>query len=579
MAVVVSKATIMDYLDTTDPDILNKFSNIIESLFHKAEGVIVKSITDIDGYTVLKFSDDTEQTFAPKAVVDALISGIRPPLYIADTPTEDGSYPPQEEGTYPNAGGLTYLPNTLNAEGGDQGYKVNFIKSGATWTKERFNLNIDLTQIGSDDIDVADQTKLAQMSVVKAEQEDRSEADTTLKNKIDLISLVKYDFNTFFTNNIYVKIDGTEVVSGSWQTSDYIPISEALNSISKLNGHPNIFNISFYTEKNISSLLGAGNIKANATTPLFQTITLTSDLIPEGALYVRFCSEQEASEVQLQLTLEKINKQVTINANNSANFAHFSFDDVRYVLMDLISNEATYTSCFENPFLAKLREFNETYGAKFSLFCYTAHAGFSISNVPTKFATEFKNNSHWLKFGLHINASYPNYSATTAAQALADYNSFTSAVSNFTGTLKAIDRCPRLSNFAGNLESIIAMRNANAGIVGLLSAYDTRDSYYLTTQESEFIFYNGKLIDTINQLTFFTSIKTLETVDETVILPALLTLPKWNVSPYLILMMHEYAIYGDDFILQTAMVDKITYACEFANDYDYKWEFPMNKII
>lgn len=74
MSVVVSKATIMSYIGTTDPDILNKFSNIIESLFHKQEGKIVKTITELDGFTTITFSDDSTQTFAKKELIDILMA-------------------------------------------------------------------------------------------------------------------------------------------------------------------------------------------------------------------------------------------------------------------------------------------------------------------------------------------------------------------------------------------------------------------------------------------------------------------------------------------------------------------------
>jgi hypothetical protein len=71
---VVSKATILGYLGTVDEAVLNQINNILESHFHKTEGLIVKSITDVDGYTVVKFSDDSEKTFAPKEIIDVLIA-------------------------------------------------------------------------------------------------------------------------------------------------------------------------------------------------------------------------------------------------------------------------------------------------------------------------------------------------------------------------------------------------------------------------------------------------------------------------------------------------------------------------
>lgn len=59
-------------------------------------------------------------------------SGFQGTIVIADTPATDGIYRPTEEGTYTNAGGLTYLPSTT-----DEGYQVEFVLNGGVWVKSR----------------------------------------------------------------------------------------------------------------------------------------------------------------------------------------------------------------------------------------------------------------------------------------------------------------------------------------------------------------------------------------------------------------------------------------------------------
>ena len=76
MATIVSKATIIDYLGTDDQDIINKFSNIIESLFHKAEGVIVKSIIETEDKVMITFSDETTKTFYNSDFIDSILVAI-----------------------------------------------------------------------------------------------------------------------------------------------------------------------------------------------------------------------------------------------------------------------------------------------------------------------------------------------------------------------------------------------------------------------------------------------------------------------------------------------------------------------
>lgn len=62
--------------------------------------------------------------------IQGAVSGFQGTIAIADTPTEDGVYSPTEAGTYTNAGGLIYAPETT-----DKGLMVQFIKTGGSWTK------------------------------------------------------------------------------------------------------------------------------------------------------------------------------------------------------------------------------------------------------------------------------------------------------------------------------------------------------------------------------------------------------------------------------------------------------------
>ena len=274
-----------------------------------------------------------------------------------------------------------------------------------------------------------------------------------------------------------------------------------------------------------------------------------------------------------------IKRQIATLANNAKTpkFAHLSFDDVQYCMMDLQTNADTYTSIFDNPFFAMLKDLHDTYGAVVSLYLFLTNSMDGISGYPDKFAVDFADNADWLKFGLHQGGS--NYASTTAQTALTDYNTFTSNIVRIAGTVDAIDRCPRLGNFAGNSDSMLAMRDADAGIVGLLSAYDTRDSYYLSSADSAFVYKHGRLYDTVNRLTFFRSLMAMEAQAPTNTLPPLRTLAGVNGSDYAILMMHEYGVYGSDYVISTPMKDRLVYACNFAKQNGYVWDFPMNRII
>ena len=264
------------------------------------------------------------------------------------------------------------------------------------------------------------------------------------------------------------------------------------------------------------------------------------------------------------------------NVSENAYFAHLSFDDVEYCMLDLKNNAETYDSIFDNPFFAMLKKLHETYGAVISLYLFLNNSDGGISAYPTSFSSEFAENADWLKFGIHQGAS--NYASTSAEAALSDYNNFTSNIVNIGGTVDIIDRCPRLGNFAGNLNSMLAMRDANGGIVGLLSAYDDRDSYYLSSADSAYLFNHGKFCDSEHHLTFFRTIKTFEVANPSTELPKLLTLAGMNGAPYGIIMMHEYGIYGSEYTLDTTMKERLEYACGWMTSHGYAWDFPMNRI-
>lgn len=258
---------------------------------------------------------------------------------------------------------------------------------------------------------------------------------------------------------------------------------------------------------------------------------------------------------------------------NSYKFAHISFDDVRYCMEDITANAGDYTSIFDNPFFAKLKEWHETYGAIFSLYLFTEN----MANYTTAFATEFSDNADWLKFGFHSINGNSNFENTTGVVAAAAYDDFVDNIISIAGTVEVIDRLPRLGNFKGNLESMLAVRDCKCGIVGALSAYDTRDSYYLNSADSAYVKDHGKLYDATNYMTFYRTIMTMEVINPSTSLPQLLTKAEYNNSDYLIGMMHEYEIYTSSYALVSSMADRIEYACNWAVTNGYEWDYPMHR--
>ena len=278
------------------------------------------------------------------------------------------------------------------------------------------------------------------------------------------------------------------------------------------------------------------------------------------------------------LDLEK-NLQL-VNSKYNPRFAHISFDDVNFSLQDLINNSASYTSIFQNPFFELLKTLNTNYGAIFSCYCFNENtAGYNISNLPTKFITELKSVSSWLKFGFHSLNSSTNYASGVGTTVKSHYNNFINAIVPFAG-IDSVDRVVRLQNFAGNLETCLALRDTNCGIIGLLTADDTRNSYYLTTAQSTYINSHERINDVSNFLQFFKTETRFESSSSILsFLTNLKTIQNANLSTELVMFTHEYELYpsaGGSII--SSMNTKLETVCNWVKQNGYVWDYPMNRI-
>src|SRR5690606_19583820 len=274
--------------------------------------------------------------------------------------------------------------------------------------------------------------------------------------------------------------------------------------------------------------------------------------------------------------VENINSRLA-----SSKYMHMSFDDVNVVLKHLNDNADVFVSIFENPFLGQLKRLHDTYGMVFSLYCFNENPAifWSIENTTSNFANEFAKNSHWLKFGFHSKNNSTNYAESTAWYAKTDYTAFVNAMYSITGTTDTIDRAVRLQNFAGNIESCLAMRDEPCGLMGLLTADDNRNSYYLT---DNYIKSHDRFKDTENILDFFKSETRLESAtitDISTFLAQYVSPIRANTAREMIMFNHEYSIYPQPRgSVITAMIEKIDECAQWALENGYSYDFPMNRI-
>lgn len=255
---------------------------------------------------------------------------------------------------------------------------------------------------------------------------------------------------------------------------------------------------------------------------------------------------------------------------------HISFDDVVACITNLSTN--TYSSLFDEPFFGWLKEMHTEYGARFSLYIYDL---VKLAAVPTIYRQEFSDARDWLKFGLHAKKSGYNYSAGTYADAQADWNFLVENIVRITGSHHSIDRIPRLHNFAGNLESITGMRDANRGALGFLGADDSRISYHLAEEQNKQLIENSEFTDTENGLIVFRTnyrgerLGVAEGMYEK--MEAFMNNQAYSkcFSPF-VWFTHEPYVYKNSSLTEYAR--NVEDVCRFASDHGLLFVYPQERV-
>ena len=78
-------------------------------------------------------------------------------------------------------------------------------------------------------------------------------------------------------------------------------------------------------------------------------------------------------------------------------------DDVIWCFENIWRNRDTYTSIFDDPFLALFRDLHDRYGTPVHMHIYYENddGSFNLSMFPDTYKEEFRANGHWLKFTFH----------------------------------------------------------------------------------------------------------------------------------------------------------------------------------
>lgn len=181
------------------------------------------------------------------------------------------------------------------------------------------------------------------------------------------------------------------------------------------------------------------------------------------------------------MSIERKYRMLPVSSNSDSKVAHISFDDVIMVLKDLTDYSDRYESVFDYPFLKDLKELQDTYGAKFTLFIFEQTPDFDISEMPQKFKKEFKANASWLKFGFHGKKPTGNKNRD-AGEFSRSFCHVLDRIGEFADT-SCISSVLRLDYYYATDHMIEVMKRTHR-VSGLLCADDERVSYNLTPEEN-----------------------------------------------------------------------------------------------
>ena len=414
-------------------------------------------------------------------------------------------------------------------------------------------------------------------------------------NYIDYINKgSKYNLYSTFLNLGYVD-ENNEIVlpeDGSWCHSDFIPIDKVLGWEYSINSHQKVATISYYKDKDFSTALSEHNIGLTMEPKLegvVEDVENAKYIVFSGKLidssdgvgknnYVRTPNSvmglNEITNILLNISYPKKNliKEMLECEFNGILF-HISIDDVWICLKDIIDNAESYSSIFENSFLSALKNLHDINGVVFTLNTFNTSStdqSYDISNVPTKFQTEFQNNKSWLRFSFHAESDVSHYNNIDAQTALISYNKFVAAIYQLTGDYGCIDRQVRLGFFEGTENVVKALYDSKYGITILSGSDDGRNSYYLTTDKQVVLDKRWKYIDEDNEIMLVRTMPRCENPSSLNRIQSYLT-NEPRAGKIVEVFFHEY-VYNDNEICRTTIND----LCEWVKSKGYKSDFITN---
>lgn len=264
---------------------------------------------------------------------------------------------------------------------------------------------------------------------------------------------------------------------------------------------------------------------------------------------------------------------------------HLSFDDINSSINDIANKKK---ALFDNKFFKWLKILHEHYNLKVSL--YLQNWGEVLTNIDDESLKELKNNSEWLKLGIHTAENGTDFSTQTYDQGKKEWDFFVNEIIRVGGEETNIDRFPRLHRFAGNKECLEGMRDSGrCAAIGFIASDDSRISYYLTANDCENAKQRKFLYDKDTQLFFKRTDFRLDWLGKDFVSQYKYDMPQ-NRNAYgemkrryqneiddvIVIFTHEWQVYSKGRLTRNRKW--IEDVCKYAANEKYEFTFLMDEI-
>jgi hypothetical protein len=263
---------------------------------------------------------------------------------------------------------------------------------------------------------------------------------------------------------------------------------------------------------------------------------------------------------------------------NYTNRYRLSLDDNIWFLRDISNNADKYKSIFENPYLAFFKQIHDTYGTKVHINIYYQTDGFNLSQMTTKYKSEWKDNSGWLRLSFHALQNEPSnpYLNSGYEEVKRDCEKVNEQILRFAGE-EVMGPVTTLHWGEATVEGSRALRDA--GYVGQVSDFLIKNgvpavSMYMDLKQTQHMIDRSIWKDNREGIIFSRISIVINSHQVGQIVPFLDELKKDpHKSAFLDLLMHEQYFHPSYVAYQPDFRQKVTTAVKWAADKGYKPAF------